>query len=101
MHVSSVRTECNNRHGMTNVCLPDKFTKENEYLISGGVDYSFMSATRNKSTALHYARQKDNKAVLLEVQQGMTGRGGQLDWLSQYPRTPLHSEPFAFCCALI
>ena len=50
-----------------------------------------MSATTNYHTALDYASQnKDKAAVLLEIQQGMTGRGGELSWLSQYPRTPLH-----------
>ena len=76
---------------MANMRLPKQFKEEDDYKISGGVEYGFMSATRNKSTALHYASQnKDKAAVLLEIQQGMTGRGGELDWLSQYPRTPLH-----------
>ena len=76
---------------MANMRLPDKFKEEDKYQISGGVEYGFMSATTNYRTALDYASQnKDKAAVLLEIQQGMTGRGGELDWLSQYPRTPLH-----------
>ena len=71
--------------------LPDKFKAQDKYQISGGVEYGFMSATRDVRTALDSASQNDNKAaVLLEIQQGMTGRGGELSWLSQYPRTPLH-----------
>ena len=50
--------------------LPEQFLTLDEYLVRGGVEYGFMSATSDKGVALHYASQRD-PGVLFEIQQGM------------------------------
>lgn len=49
----------------------------------GGVEAAFMSATTDRDVALHYSG--EGSGIVLEIDQGMTDRGADLSWLSQYP----------------
>lgn len=70
--------------GMGGMQLPQTFTEDDEYLLAGGTEFGFMSATTDKNAALAYARMRE-PCIVFEIQQGMVGRGGDLSWLSQYP----------------
>lgn len=70
--------------GMSGLRMPCCFEEEDEHLVMGGTELGFMSASGDHDLAMAYATSKE-PAILLEIQQGMVGRGGDLSWLSQYP----------------
>ena len=71
--------------GVARMRLPDRFHVANERTaIIGGTEYGIMSATADREQALHYATYA-TPSMIIEIQQGMVGRGGDLSWLSQYP----------------
>ena len=51
---------------------------------------AFLSTSRSRETAVHYAGLK--QPIVIEMEMGMTGRGADLSWLSQWP----HEEEVAF-----
>ena len=63
--------------------LPAAFLERNEYGALGGVELAFLSTSLHRQTAVDYAG--DETPVVIEMQMGMTGRGADLSWLSQYP----------------
>jgi hypothetical protein len=63
---------------LTSFLVPDM------YGVRGGVEFGFMSATTDRSVALHYASSSQS-GIVYEIQQTMTSKGADLSWLSQYP----------------
>ena len=70
------------------------------YNLKAAVDYAFMSTTANKNVALQYASVSQG-GIVLEFKMGLAGRGADIQWLSQYPRTHLsrHSHCFTAVAA--
>lgn len=64
--------------------LPRSFRVEDRYCARGGVELGFMSTTSNREVAVEYAS-KSAGSLLMELEQGMTDRGAEISWLSQYP----------------
>jgi len=77
--------------GMAGLRLPDDFVAPDEYGIAGGVECGFMSATTDAQVAQEYAS-GSRAGVLYEIQQGLSDRGADLCWLSQYP----HEQEICF-----
>jgi len=69
--------------GLGGVALPRAFLQEDEFLITGGVEYGMMSVTLNKEVAIQYL--KGQAPTLFEISCGAVDRGASLRFLSQYP----------------
>ena len=65
--------------------LPEQFWQDNEHKVRGGVEFAFMSMTRDRAVALEYASSQGAVGLVFEVQQGLIDRGADVSWLSQYP----------------
>ena len=70
--------------GIAGGLVPPEFWRPNEFGIKGGVEFSFLSTTTDREVALRYASGR-GAGVVLEIQQGMGGRGANLADVSQYP----------------
>ena len=70
--------------GINGMRLPKEFLVEDIYKIRGGAEFGFMSATPERSVALHYASERE-PSVVFEIQQGLVDRGAEIAWISQYP----------------
>ena len=55
--------------------------------IAGGVEYGFSSTTRDRATAVFYAKETDAlvASTILKAQMGMVDRGADIGFLSQFP----------------
>lgn len=72
--------------GVSGARLPPSFWVPNEFNITGGIEYAFMSTTTTRNVAMTYASNDPNKpGMVFEIQLGMVDRGADLGWLSQYP----------------
>lgn len=71
--------------GMAGGVMPESFWEPNAQGVRGGIESAFMSTTFDRSVALHYATVPGKPAIVFEMQMGMTDRGAELGWLSQYP----------------
>ena len=72
--------------GVAGMSLPDEFWEPNKMNVRGGVEYAFMSTTKDYSVALEYSMTRDGSLpIVFEVEMGMVDRGADLRWLSQYP----------------
>lgn len=69
--------------GLSGGTLPEEFWLANDYGVSGGCEYAFMSTTLDREVAFSYAGSK--VATILEIRMGMVDRGADVSWLSQYP----------------
>ena len=76
---------------------PRSFWEEDTYGCTGGVEMALMSCSKDKEEALKYVRRSKSK-LLFEIQQGMTARGAEIAWLSQFPAED--EVTFAPLCAL-
>ena len=65
--------------------LPSQFWQPNAHGVCGGVEAAFLSATPDLDVAMAYASGAASGGVLFEMQMGMTSRGADLSWISQYP----------------
>ena len=83
--LSKLTVACNVYRGVSGGSLPAALRQRNEYGVRGGVDLAFMSASTDRSVALHYAGSGGGPAVALELQQGLVSRGADVWWLSQFP----------------
>ena len=63
--------------------LPIAFNEPDDFGCRGGVEFGFMSTTDNRQVAVEYAA--GDAGLLIEIEQGLTARGADLSWLSQYP----------------
>jgi hypothetical protein len=70
---------------------PAAGTKESEEASRGGIELGFLSATTDAEQAMKYASEAVDaadgsaKRMVLELHTGLTSRGAELSWLSQYP----------------
>ena len=65
---------------------PDEFWQPDQFGICGGVEPGFMSTTQSRQVAVGYASGQPAKgSIVFECNQGMTSRGADISWLSQYP----------------
>ena len=72
--------------GVSGGMLPREFWEKNEHGIRGGVEAGFMSTTQERAVAVGYASGKmQQSSIVIEIEQGMTSRGADISWLSQYP----------------
>jgi hypothetical protein len=73
--------------GIAGGVLPDEFWTPNALNVRGGVEYAFMSTTRDEAVAMAYARGQGSArgGLVFELTQGLIDRGASLGWLSQYP----------------
>ena len=72
--------------GVSGGVLPDSFWRPDALGIVGGVEAGFMSTTLEREVAVGYAGNRPERGgIVLEIQQGMTSRGADIAWLSQYP----------------
>ena len=55
--------------------MPDSFWRPNEIGVRGGIEYAFMSTTRNRKVAMDYATQSQAAGTIFEIQMGMVDRG--------------------------
>ena len=69
--------------GWMGATLPEAFFKPDALGFRGGVEYGFSSTTTDRAQAVHYAAGK--ASTVLELVMGMTDRGADITWLSQYP----------------
>lgn len=70
--------------GISGAALPDAFWQPNQFAVRGGVEFSFLSCTRDRAVAMSYAGQ-GHAGTVFEMQQGMVDRGADVGWLSMYP----------------
>ena len=73
--------------GVDGMLLNERFWKNHPDLnTKGGVEGGFMSLTKSRDVAEHYATlQKGRFGVVLEVDMSTMDRGAELSWLAQYP----------------
>ena len=78
--------------GISSRVLPKSMKVKDEYSVRGGVEFGFMSCSRERGEAMKYARGASTTgdgrtppAILIEMQMGMIDRGADFSWLSQYP----------------
>ncbi|CAK0880935.1 unnamed protein product [Prorocentrum cordatum] len=66
--------------------LPDCFWHEDESGVRGGIEYGFLSCSRDLEVAKQYVQHGSAlAATIFEIQTGMIDRGADLSPLSQYP----------------
>ena len=83
--LSKLTVASNVYRGVAGGRLPAALRQRNEHGVRGGVDLAFMSASTDRSVALHYAGEGGGPAVALELRQGLVSRGADVWWLSQFP----------------
>lgn len=85
--LGKVTKACKVYRGVAGGVLPAEFWHEDQHLVRGGVEFSFMSTTKSFDVAMDYARAKGSSSVsiVFEMIQGLVDRGADLKWLSQYP----------------
>ena len=73
--------------GIAHSTLPDWFWTTSVQGVHGCVDAAFVSASFDKSVAADFSAtaQTQKAAVAFEIHQGLTDRGAQLEWISQWP----------------
>lgn len=72
--------------GVSGGKLPDSFWVPDEFGCCGGVEPGFMSTTQSLAVATGYASsQLATAGMVIESVLGMTNRGADIGWLSQYP----------------
>ena len=74
--------------GVAQMRLPKRFfVKDPMTNIAGGVEYGFSSTTRDRATAVFYAKETDAlvASTILKAQMGMVDRGADIGFLSQFP----------------
>jgi len=72
--------------GVSGGKLPESFWLPDEFGCCGGVEPGFMSTTQSLAVATGYASGQLAKAgMVIESVLGMTNRGADIGWLSQYP----------------
>ena len=72
--------------GMSGAKPPAEFWEPDRFGCRGGVEPGFMSTTLSRQVAMGYASGQPAKgSIIFECQQGMTSRGAEIAWLSQYP----------------
>ena len=72
--------------GVSGGKLPDSFWVPDEFGCRGGVEPGFMSTTQSLAVATGYAsNQLATAGMVIESVLGMTNRGADIGWLSQYP----------------
>ncbi|CAK0793558.1 unnamed protein product, partial [Prorocentrum cordatum] len=66
--------------------LPECFWNEDESGVRGGIEYGFLSCSRDLEVAKQYVQDgRAHAATIFEIQTGMIDRGADLSLLSQYP----------------
>lgn len=71
--------------GVKGGVVPDKFMEPDEIMgCPGGIDFSFMSTSRDRNVALSYTEGSQVR-VVFEIAQGLIDRGADLREISQYP----------------
>ena len=85
--LGKITRACKVYRGISKGTLPDDFWRRNVLNVRGGVEFGFMSTTRDLETARFYAGETAQSSVgmIFEIEQGMVDRGADLSWLSQYP----------------
>ena len=84
--VGKLTQACIVYRGVSGGVLPDEFWNPDAFNLRGGVEPGFMSTTQSRDVAMNYAGNRPGKgSVVLEIEQGMTSRGADIGWLSQYP----------------
>ncbi|KAL1520857.1 hypothetical protein AB1Y20_022418 [Prymnesium parvum] len=71
--------------GVSGASLPTEFWEKNEWNVAGGVEFAFMSTTRDREVAMSYASSGGGAGLVFCLSMGMTDRGADLSWISQYP----------------
>lgn len=72
--------------GVSGGKLPESFWLPDEFGCCGGVEPGFMSTTQSLAVATGYATgQLATAGMVIESVLGMTNRGADIGWLSQYP----------------
>jgi hypothetical protein len=73
--------------GISRGKLPREFWKPNKFKVRGGIEYAFMSCTRDPEVSKSYATAQPTygPGMLLEIHMGMVARGADVAWISQYP----------------
>ena len=74
--LSKLQIACPVYRGSTKALLPPQFWKEDEYKLSGGVEYAFTSTTVDRTQAVHYAQ--GQAALVFESQMGLIDRGADI-----------------------
>ena len=70
--------------GLGGAVPPEAFFTPDEKGICGGVEFAFLSTTAERSVAIQYAS-RGGASTVVELSQGLTDRGADLSWCSQYP----------------
>ena len=83
--LGKITKACKVYRGISKGTLPDDFWRRNALNVRGGVEFGFMSTTRDLQTARFYALSQSKVGMIFEIEQGMVDRGADLSWLSQYP----------------
>jgi len=81
--LSKLQIACYVYRGSIKAVLPPQFWESDEYGLSGGVEFGFTSTTVHRAQAMHYAQ--GQASLIFESRMGLTDRGADLSWLSQYP----------------
>ena len=68
--------------GLSGRALPTAMLKANEHAVRGGVEFAFLSTSTSRAVAEQYSN--GPAGVIFEIQQGLTDRGADIKWLSQY-----------------
>ena len=68
--------------GLSGRALPTTMLKANEHAVRGGVEFAFLSTSTSRAVAEQYSN--GPVGVIFEIQQGLTDRGADIQWLSQY-----------------
>ena len=80
----SLLTPCDHVYrGMSGGRLPPSFSEADPSGAVGGVEFGFMSTTRNKEVAFEYAQRC---GIVFAIEQGMVDRGASIEWLSRMRR---------------
>ena len=74
--LSKLQVACPVYRGSTEALLPPQFWEEDEYQLSGGVEFGFTSTTVEREQAVHYAQGK--AALVFESQMGLVDRGADI-----------------------
>ncbi|CAK0825739.1 unnamed protein product, partial [Prorocentrum cordatum] len=83
---SKMSKVCTVMRGTTGGRLPERFWREDESGVRGGIEFGFMSTTTDRTVAMQYASDPTKGAgTVLEIQTGMIDKGAELSWISQYP----------------
>ena len=76
---------CRVYRGVSGGVLPREFLVPNAMNLRGGVEPGFMSTSQERDVAVGYSQGKAQAKMVIQIDQGMTSRGADISWLSQYP----------------